>query len=123
MDGFQTAPPLATASGLATPPHSCSAANMTVFDKCEEVGVILPRARVEGAGGKPAKGKRGRQRVARLEKVQTNACFLGLEKGVGETELGTIHHELESRIKFVGTANRVGPDGSKGRITAIVMQA
>lgn len=53
VDGFQTASPLTTASGVgdAVPFMLCCKYDF-VFEKCEEVGVILPRALVEGAGEK-----------------------------------------------------------------------
>lgn len=47
----QPLPSVTTASGLAAPSYSCSAANMTLsLTNVRRLRVILPRALFEGAG-------------------------------------------------------------------------
>lgn len=55
--------------------------------------------------------------MARLEPVQAKACFLGLERD--EVELVLPPLVGIARIKFVGTGNRVDPNGSKGWVAAL----
>lgn len=58
--------------------------------------------------------------MARLEKGQANACFLGLEKGVwGSSVLPPLTGI--ARIKSIESGNRVDPDGSKGGYSLIIL--
>lgn len=60
-------------------------------DKCEEVGVVLPRALFEGSRGGLA-GQRQERTQAGKGPMRASTVW---EMGWGEVELGTAHHELE----------------------------
>lgn len=65
------------------------------------------------------KGRRGHRSANRLEKVQANACFLGLERGREEGELGRAHRALGQVAVNLQVQVTVSPDGSKERLTAL----